>query len=104
MIHAIPVIAAVVLCLALSGVVWWDLAPLFLKPRTRLVRTARPGGPPPAPAPGAGPARTRTDLVALRPVNGVLLADRPRETPHVTVDGPVVPRWFREWEQGRWGS
>ena len=35
MTHAIPVFAAIILCLALAGVVSWDLAPLIAKPRAR---------------------------------------------------------------------
>jgi hypothetical protein len=32
-VNAIPVLAAIALCLALAWVVSWDLAPLILKPR-----------------------------------------------------------------------
>lgn len=55
---------------------------------------------PPAPA-GAVPPITRDGLPVIR-AGGVLLPGRMRETPHVVIDGPVVPRWFTEWEQGRW--
>ena len=88
MSHVIPVVIAIGLCAAAAFIVSRDLAPLILKPRTRPVRTARPGGPPP-PAPGAGLRHgvpiadtaamhaMRVDLLAR---NGVRLPDRLRDT------------------------
>lgn len=105
MMHAIVPGVAVILCLALAGVVSYDLAPLFLKPRTRIpvVRTARPGGPPLIPASGAAPP-TRTDLPIPPPRNGVPLQDRPRQTVDVIICDPavtpVVPRWYQAYLAG----
>ena len=85
--------------------------------RARLVRTARPDGPPLIPASGAARHRPHgvpiADTGAMHAVrdellarNGVRLPDRVRKTVDVVVCDPavtpVVPGWFRAWEQGRW--
>jgi hypothetical protein len=97
---AIPVVIAVLLCLAAAGVVSWDLAPLVLKPRARgnadaarLARRRQRRGSAGLPAIDTL-AYLRPDGVPLVDVaaqyavrdqllarNGVALPDRLRETP-----------------------
>ena len=119
-------IPVAILCLAWAYLVGSILNALFppqpggfrdFMLRARLVRTARPEGPPLIPASGVARCRPHgvpiADTGAMHAVrdellgrNGVRLPDRVRKTVDVVVCDPavtpVVPGWFRAWEQGRW--
>jgi hypothetical protein len=61
----------------------WTVQRWHLMLRSRFVRVASPDGPPPIPAPGAArypAASTRDDLTVIH-AGGMLLPDRPRDTP-----------------------
>jgi hypothetical protein len=136
MSHAIPVAAAILLCLALAGAAtylfcdphwkaavrytawrWylliavrqrrvWDCWKLSDgKPRARgTAAAARPALEHCAGVPITDPAAVRAKVAALldgdRPRNGVALPSRLRDTAPVVIDGPVVPRWYEEFERG----
>ena len=107
MSHAIVPAAAVILCLALAGVVSYDLAPLVLKPRPRRGSAGLPAIDPKVLAfmRAGDVAPTRTDLPIPPPRNGVRLQDRPRQTVDVIICDPavtpVVPGYYRAWLEGR---